>query len=130
MSKKSLFILLLIPFILAISIFAISSYVITKVKGDISNIEWDYKNNEVYDIEKGEAELNAKAILANHQEDVDATLFWSVENVNSEEDIHARVEERDGKYYLVFLSKGKVIVTCTNSSGNISKSFTVNIYDG
>lgn len=130
MSKKSLFILLLIPFILAISIFAISSYVITKVKGDISNIEWDYKNNEVYDIEKGEAELNAKAILANHQEDVDATLFWSVENVNSEEDIHARIEERDGKYYLVFLSKGKVIVTCTNSSGNISKSFTVNIYDG
>ena len=130
MSKKSLFILLLIPFILAISIFAISSYVITKVKGDISNIEWDYRNNEVYDIEKDEMELKATAILANHQEDVDATLFWSVENLNTEEEPHAKVEVRDGKYYLVFLSKGKVVVTCTNSSGNISKSFTLNIYDG
>ena len=130
MSKKSLFILLLIPFILAISIFAISSYVVTKVKGDISNIEWDYKNNEVYDIEKGETELKATAILANHQEDVDATLFWSVENLNTEEEPHAKVEVRDGKYYLVFLSKGKVVVTCTNSSGNISKSFTLNIFDG
>lgn len=130
MSKKTLFILLLLPFILAISFFAVSSFLVTKVKGDISNIDWEYKNNEVYSIEEGEMELTASPILADRELDADATLTWEVKNVNEEEPVHARVETRDGKAYLVFDSIGSVVVTCTNSSGNISKSFTIKIYDG
>ena len=130
MSKKTLFILLFLPFVLAISFFAVSSFLVTRVKGDISNIEWEYKNNEVYSLEEGEVELTAKPILADKQQDVDATLTWDVKNVNEEEPPHARIEVRDGKPYLVFDSIGSIIVTCTNSSGNISKSFNVKIYDG
>ena len=130
MSKKTLFIILLLPFILAISFFAVSSFLVTKVKGDIENIEWDYKNNEVYSMEEHEMLLTATPILADREPDVDATLTWEVRNVNEEEEPHAHIEVRDGKSYLVTDSIGSVIVTCTNSSGNISKSFTLKIYDG
>ena len=130
MSKKTLFILLFLPFVLAISFFAVSSFLVTKVKGDISNIEWEYKNNEVHSLEEGEMELTATPILADKQEDVDATLTWEVKNVNANEEPHAHIEVRNGKSYLVADSIGSVVVTCTNSSGNISKSFTVKIYDG
>ena len=130
MSKKTLFILLFLPFVLAISFFAVSSFLVTRVKGDISNIEWEYKNNETYSIEEGEMELTAKPILADRQEDVDASLTWEVKNVNENEEPHAHIEVRDGRSYLVVDSVGSVVVTCTNSSGNISKSFTVKIYDG
>ncbi|MCR5231338.1 MAG: hypothetical protein K6B64_01700 [Acholeplasmatales bacterium] len=130
MSKKTLFLLLILPFVLAISFFAVSSYLVTKVKADISNIEWEYKNNEVYSIDEKEIELNATPILADRELDADATLTWDVKNVNEEETPHARIVLKDGKSYLVFDSIGSVIVTVTNSSGNISKSFTVKIYDG
>ena len=130
MSKKTLFLLLILPFVLAISFFAVSSYLVTKVKADISNIEWEYKNNEVYSIDEKEIELNATPILADRELDADATLTWDVKNVNEEEPTHARIVLKDGKSYLVFDSIGSVIVTVTNSSGNISKSFTVKIYDG
>ena len=130
MSKKTLFILLLLPFALAISFFAFSSYLVTKVKGDISSIEWEYKNNEVFALDSKETELKAKAVLADHQEDVDATLYWSIKNQKTEDlEQHAKIEVREEKSYLVFLSIGNVVVTCTNSSGNISKSFNAKIYE-
>lgn len=130
MSKKTLFLLLILPFVLAISFFAVSSYLVTKVKADISNIEWEYKNNEVYSIDEKEIELAATPILADRELDADATLTWEVKNVNEEEPNHARIVVKDGKSFLVFDSIGSVVVTVTNSSGNISKSFTVKIYDG
>ncbi len=130
MSKKTLFILLFLPFVLAISFFAVSNFLVTKVKGDISNIEWEYKSTEAHSLVEGEVELVAKPILANKQFDADATLTWTVKNVEEGEPTHARIEQREGKSYLVLDSKGSVVVTCTNSSGNVSKSFTVKIYDG
>ena len=130
MSKKTLFLLLRLPFVLAISFFAVSNYLVTKVKADIANIEWEYKNNEVYSIDEGEVELKAIPILANQELDADASLTWEVINQNPEEDNHAKIEVKNGKTYIVFLSIGNVIVTCTNSSGNISKSFNLKIYDG
>ncbi|MBQ9276805.1 MAG: hypothetical protein IJ226_04340, partial [Clostridia bacterium] len=101
MSKKTLFVLLFLPFVLAISFFAVSNFLVTKVKGDISNIEWEYKSTEAHSLVEGEMELVAKPVLANRDLDVDATLTWTVQNANEEEPRHARVEQRDGKSYLV-----------------------------
>ena len=130
MSKKSLAILLLLPFIISILFFVTSSFLFTTISGDITNIVWEYKNQESFSVTTEKVKLEATPILANNQEDVDATLVWSVVNVNPDEENHARIEIIDDVSYLVFLSEGEVIVTCTNSSGNITKSFRAKLFSG
>lgn len=130
MSKKTLFLILILPFVLAISFFAVSEYLVTKVKADISNISWEYKNNEVYKLSQGEVLLDATPVLADGEEDADASLTWKVENQNKEEAPHASIRVDGEDSYLVLHSIGNVLVTVTNSSGNISKSFNAKIYDG
>ena len=82
MNKKSLFILLILPFILAISFFAASKLLFTKIEGDVLNIQWDYKNFEAFSIKSGKVRLEAKAVLPDNQGEIDASLLWMVENVN------------------------------------------------
>ena len=130
MSKKTLFLILILPFVLAISFFAVSEYLVTRVKADISNISWEYKNNEVYPLSQGEVLLDATPVLADGEEDCDASLTWKVENQNKEEELHASIRTDGENSYLVLHSIGNVIITVTNSSGNISKSFNAKIYDG
>ena len=130
MSKKTLFLILILPFALAISFFAVSEYLVTKVKADIQNISWEYKNNEAYALSEGEVLLDATPILADGEEDVDATLTWEVKNLDEGEDAHASIRFDGENYYLVLESIGNVLVSVTNSSGNISKSFNVKIYEG
>ena len=130
MSKKSLAILLLLPFLLSILFFVTSSFLFTKIEGDITNILWNYKNQEAFSLTRKRVRLEATPILADRQEDVDATLLWKVQNLISEEEEHAKIEVIDGDSFLVFLSVGDVIVTCTNTSGNVSKSFRAKIYLG
>ncbi len=130
MSKKSLAILLLLPFIISILFFVTSSFLFTTISGDITNIVWEYKNQESFSVSTGRVELDATPILANNQEDVDATLVWSVVNANPNEENHAEIQVIDDISYLVFLSEGEVIVSCTNSSGNITKSFRAKLFSG
>ena len=130
MSKKSLAVLLLLPFLLSVLFFVTSSFLFTKIEGDITNILWNYKNQEAFSLTGKRIRLEATPVLADRQEDVDATLLWTVQNLISEEEDHAKIETIDGDSYLVFLSVGDVIVTCTNTSGNVSKSFRAKIYLG
>lgn len=130
MSKKSLAILLLLPFIISIICFVTSSFLFTKIEGDITNIIWNYKNQEAFSLTSKRIKLEATPVLANNQEDVDATLIWTVSNLDSEEDPHAEIQVENKDSYLNFLSIGDVIVTCTNTSGNISKSFNAKIFVG
>lgn len=130
MSKKSLAILLLLPFILSVLFFVASSFLFTKIEGDITNIVWNYKNQEAFSYTKKRIKLEATPVLANNQEDVDATLIWTVRNLNADEEEHAEIQVENGESYLVFLSTGDVVVTCKNTSGNISKSFNAKIFIG
>lgn len=129
MSKKSLAILLLLPFIISILFFVTSSFLFTKIQGDITNITWKYKNEEAFSL-SDKIKLEATPVLANNEEDVNADLIWSVKNVNENEEPHAEIQIIDGESYLVPLSEGEVIITCKNTSGNISKSFRVKLFSG
>ena len=51
MSKKSLLILLILPFILSVLFFVASNFLFTKIEGDITNITWDYRNHEGFALE-------------------------------------------------------------------------------
>ena len=128
MNKKSLFILLILPFILAISFFAASKLLFTKIEGDVLNIQWDYKNFEAFSIKSGKVRLEAKAVLPDNQGEIDASLLWMVENVNKEEEMHAYIETQNTYVYLVPVSEGDVIVSCRNANGTIQKSFKARIY--
>lgn len=130
MSKKSLAILLLLPFILSILFFVTSSFLFTKIEGDITNIVWKYKNQEAFPLTSKKIKLEATPVLANNQEDVNATLIWSVKNVKEDEENHAEIEVIEGDSYLVIISPGEVIITCKNTSGNISKSFKAKLFSG
>ena len=57
MSKKSLAILLLLPFILSVLFFVASSFLFTKIEGDITNIVWNYKNQEAFSYTKKRIKL-------------------------------------------------------------------------
>lgn len=129
MSKKSLAILLLLPFIISILFFVTSSFLFTKIQGDITNISWKYKNEEAFSL-NDKIKLEATPILANEEEDVNATLIWSVKNVDESQENHAEIQIIDGESYLVPLSEGVVIVTCKNTSGNIFKSFKAKLFSG
>lgn len=129
MSKKSLAILLLLPFIISILFFVTSSFLFTRIQGDITNISWKYKNEEAFSL-NDKIKLEATPILANEEEDVNATLIWSVKNVDESEENHAEIQIIDGESYLVPLSEGVVIITCKNTSGNIFKSFKAKLFSG
>lgn len=129
MSKKSLAILLLLPFIISILFFVTSSFLFTKIQGDITNISWKYKNEEAFSL-SDKIKLEATPVLASNEEDVNATLIWSVKNVNESEEPHAEIQIIDGESYLVPLSEGEVIITCKNTSGNITKSFRAKLFSG
>ena len=129
MSKKSLAILLLLPFIISILFFVTSSFLFTKIQGDITNISWKYKNEEAFSL-NDKIKLEATPILANEEEDVNATLIWSVKNVDESQENHAEIQIIDNESYLVPLSEGVVIVTCKNTSGNIFKSFKAKLFSG
>lgn len=108
--------------------FATTNFLFTKIQGDITNIVWNYKNQEVFSLSSGKVLLEATPILANHQEDVNADLNWTVENINLNEEKHAEIENFDDDAYLKLLSVGDIKVSCTNNSGNISKSFRAKIF--
>ena len=129
MNKKSLFILLILPFIIAISFFAASNLLFTKIEGDVLNIEWAYKNFEAFSVKSGRIKLQAKAVLPNNQGEIDASLLWKVENVNVEEENHAYIETSESNFYLVPVSEGDIIISCRNVKGTIQKSFKARLYN-
>lgn len=128
MSKKSFLILLILPFILSLLFFMTSNFLFTTIQGDIANISWKYRNYEGFSLNEEKILLEATPVLANNQEDVDATLSWSVINTDSELEPHAYIEVENNDSYLVLVSPGEIKITCTNTSGNISKSFNARIY--
>jgi hypothetical protein len=132
MKKKSLMILLFLPFVVALLTMATTKIVANYIDNDIEGISWSYRANEGFKISDGSVKLEATPIYdASKPLSAGNSLVWSVRNVSSSisDDSHAKIEVRDEDYYLVPQSEGKVVVTCSNEKGNVSKSFNANIYE-
>ena len=123
-------ILLLAPFL--VSFFGVLSVSLSyrQVGKDISSIEWNYKDNgEGFKVGGNGYQLRARAVsesgtaLAYGND-----LVWKVVNLDYDFNPHARIEEKNGSYYLYSLSNGPIKVTCSNQKGTVSRSFTAKCY--
>ncbi len=130
MKKRTLAFLLIIPFIISLLTFVSIKILDNQVAVDILGIEWNYQENEGFQIDEKGYELKAtpivdpNLILANGN-----NLVWSTKKVNDSDDEYAKVEEENGKYYLYALKPGEVEVICSNERGSKSKHFLATIFE-
>lgn len=132
MNKKNLIILLMIPFIIALLSIVTARITLTTIDKDIIRIDFDYSNNEIFKLDPDHYyELKAEAVAENGVTVALGNLLtWRVENKDSSilEPL-AKIEEVNGRFFLITKAVGEVIVTCSNQSGNVSNYFTAYIYD-
>lgn len=129
-SSKTLIILLIIPFAIALLSFISVVVLNNTVAADISDIIWDYQANEGFKISsepyrlKASAEIDEDLVLAPGND-----LTWSLKNVDGSDNEYAKIEKENNIFYLYALEEGKVEVTCSNVRGTVSKHFTATIYE-
>lgn len=131
MKKKPLILLLIVPFVIALLTFASIEILDNQVAVDILGIEWDYNENEGFQIDeahgyplKAKAIVDPSLILANGN-----NLVWKTKKIHSTDDDFARVvEDENGNFSLLALKEGEVEVVCSNERGSVSKFFTAIIY--
>ena len=131
MKKKPLALLLTIPFVIALLTFASIQILDNQVAVDILGIEWDYKENEGFQIDsehsyplKAKAIVDPSLILANGN-----NLVWKTKKINETDEDFAKIEEdENGNFSLLALKEGEVEVICSNERGSVSKFFHAIIY--
>lgn len=131
MKKKPLALLLTIPFVIALLTFASIQILDNQVAVDILGIEWDYKENEGFQIDethgyplKAKAIVDPSLILANGN-----NLVWKTKKINQNDEDFAKIEEdENGNFSLLALKEGEVEVICSNQRGSVSKFFNAIIY--
>lgn len=129
MKKRTLTILLIVPFVISLLTFVSVKILDNQVAVDILDINWKYKENEGFQIDSRGYELEAtpvidpNLILANGN-----TLTWSIKKINEDDDEFAKIKEEDGKFYLYALKEGEVEVVCSNLRGSKSKHFIATIF--
>lgn len=131
MKKRTLTILLIIPFVISLMTFASIKILDNQVAVDILGIEWGYDENEGFQIDSNNGyELKAKPIIdPNLILAKGNDLVWSLKKINETDEDFASIEEKDGKFYLFALKKGEVEVVCSNERGSKSKYFTATIFE-
>lgn len=129
MKKRTLVILLIIPFIISLLTFVSIKILDNKVAVDILGIQWDYQDNEGFQIDDKGYELKATPIIdSNLILAKGNNLVWSTKKINDTDEEYAKVEEENGKYYLYALQEGEVEVICSNERGSKSKHFIATIF--
>ena len=129
MKKKNLAILLLLPYLISLLGVITVNLTFKTFQNDISHIEWEYSDIEVFKLGEGGYRLDAEGVNAsNYPLAAGNNLVWDVKNQDGGEEPHARIEEVNGVFYLVPLSEGYVTITCSNEKGNISRHTTGIIY--
>lgn len=123
MRKKAILILLLIPFIVAILAFVEVRNKIKEVEQDITNIVFNYDNNEAFTLDEGKILLEASAIYDSSLPLAEGNnLIWSSSNLEV-----CEVKKEGNNYYLYLNKVGESLITCQNAKGTVSKSFMVTI---
>jgi hypothetical protein len=130
-NKKNLVILLLAPFLAGLLTYVSVTILKNTIGVDISDIRWDYEENEGYQLSGDPYALLAtpvydeKAHLSAGNE-----LVWRVDNSDSASEPHAEIlSPSAGVYQLKTLSLGNISLTCANAKGSKSKHFNAEIYD-
>ena len=130
MKKKNLIVLLIIPFLIsALTIVTVNvSYNLIDV--DISHIMWGFDDIEAFQIGEGRFILSAEGVNnRNHKVGKGNELVWFVRNKNAEDSDPCASIEKDGPtFYLKTLKVGEVVITCANTKGTVSRSFTAILY--
>ncbi|MBQ8416874.1 MAG: hypothetical protein IJX13_08295 [Clostridia bacterium] len=123
MKKKNIAILLLLPYVIALLGVIAVNITFKAFQNDISHIEWEYGDTVTYQIrENARYPLQATGINASNLPLAEGnTLVWSVKNSDGAEEPHAEIIEENGQYYLVPISEGNVIITCSNQKGNVTR---------
>ena len=130
MKKKTLVILLVIPFIISLLTFASIKILDNQVAVDILGIQWDYQDYEGFQVSDRGYELKASPIvdpnliLANGN-----SLTWSTRKLDESDEDCARIGEKDDRFYLYALKPGEVEVICSNERGSKSKHFIATIFE-
>lgn len=131
MKNKTLPILLLIPFVVALLAFVSVVALNNTVASDILGIDWNYLDSMAFKADSQNAipleatpRIDETLILAPGND-----LVWSVSEINGSDTSKAKVEETNGNYFLYALSEGDVKVTCSNERGTVSRYFTATIFE-
>jgi len=129
MKKKNLIILLIIPFIISLLGIITVNVSMNFLDADITSIAWDYEDVQGFKVDQRHR-LTASGVYPDNTVVGDGNnLIWSVKNKDdSDLEPHAQIIEEGGVYYLLPLSNGEVIVTCSNIKGNVSRSMNVVVY--
>ncbi len=123
MSKKSLPILLVLPFAVGIlSVYAVN-FSVNLVSEDLQDIQFDYRQNEGFMVDS-KTLLKATPIGSDKAlQDLGNVLVWT----SNDTDIANVVVEND-IYYLNALKEGQTTITVSNVRQTISKSFNAIVY--
>ena len=128
MKKKTLIVLLIIPFIIGLISFVSVVLLNITVASDISGITWAYQETEAFKISTegyklvAEPEINnANLIIRPGNE-----LVWEV--VEGEDVVEIRQDE-NGDYYLYTKKEGNATIVCRTENGNVQKKLNVIVYE-
>ena len=128
--KKTLYILLIIPFIIAILGFVNVVVLKNTMEVNLTSIDWEYNDNEAFKIQNEGYLLKASPVYDKNFKLADGnSLVWEVTNVNEDELDHASIESNNSSFYLKAISEGDVIVKCRNEKNSISNTFNAHIYE-
>lgn len=128
MKKKTLVILLIIPFVIALLTF-VSVVALTNNVGVDPRIIWNYRENEGF---KTNGEYKLEATLEYDESQLlkpgSDTLVWEIQG-ESDPDV-ASIEIKDNAYYLETGSEtGQVVIVCRTENRRVSYSMNAFIYD-
>lgn len=135
MRKKTLVILLIIPFVIALLTFVSVVALTNSVAVDIEGINiLNFRDNEGFKI-NGEYKLEAEITYSNNGNSLlkpgADELVWSITNTSEDfTDDVATIEEKDDGFYLkTGSSEGSCRLVCSNSIGSKSDYIEAHIYD-
>ncbi len=131
MKNKTLPILLVIPFVVAILAFVSVVALNNTVASDILGIDWAYLDTMAFKADpampialEASPRIDESLILAPGND-----LVWSVSELNGSSTEKAAVTKNNGSYFLYALEEGDVKVTCSNERGTVSRYFTATIFE-
>ena len=126
MNKKTLIMILIVPFIIALLGFSNVILIKNFVEVDISGISWKYNEKEGFKVSDNGYLLEATGVVGDGLKLSEGNnLIWYLD----EESEYAKINKEDDKYYLFALKEGEVEVTCSNEKKTLSRKFTAVIYE-
>jgi len=131
MKKKTLIILLIIPFLIALLTFVSIQVMNITLGSDITGISWDYDLNEGFKIDDSPYTLKAKRIINENLYLKDGNdLVWEVSEVvpTNEGDEVCRIESNNESCSFYALSEGSCRITCSNENKTVSVYMNVKVF--